>query len=106
MHSHVKKIEFVLSFITLNFWTYIELFVALFALSLCPFNISVGVGAFVIGLGQISSFFSHCKQSDNTYIDKEAINIMQMIMSSYFLRFQAQKLTKLWLILNLYLAHA
>ena len=27
-------------------------------LSLCPFDISVGVGAFVIGLGQISSFLS------------------------------------------------
>ena len=30
----------------------IELFVALFVLSLCPFDISVGVEAFVIGLGQ------------------------------------------------------
>ena len=30
----------------------------LFVLSLCPFDISVGVGAFVIGLSQISSFFS------------------------------------------------
>ena len=36
----------------------IELFVALFVLSLCPFDISAGVGAFVIGLSQISSFFS------------------------------------------------
>ena len=36
----------------------IEFFVALFVLSLCPFDISVGVGAFVIGLGQISSFLS------------------------------------------------
>ena len=36
----------------------IECFVALFVLSLCPFDISVGVGAFVIGLSQISSFFS------------------------------------------------
>ena len=36
----------------------IELFMALFVLSLCPFDISVGVGAFVIGLSQISSFFS------------------------------------------------
>ena len=36
----------------------IELFVALFALSLCPFDISVGVGAFVVGLSLISSFFS------------------------------------------------
>ena len=38
----------------------IELFVALFVLSLCPFDISVGVGAFVIGLGQISSFLFLC----------------------------------------------
>ena len=36
----------------------IELFMALFVLSLCPFDISAGVGAFVIGLSQISSFFS------------------------------------------------
>ena len=36
----------------------IELFVVLFVLSLCPFDISVGIGAFVIGLGQISSFLS------------------------------------------------
>ena len=35
----------------------IKLFVALFVLSLCPFDISAGVGAFVIGLSQISSFF-------------------------------------------------
>ena len=35
-----------------------ELFVVLFVLALCPFVISAGVGAFVIGLGQISSFFS------------------------------------------------
>ena len=31
---------------------------AFFVLSLCPFDISVGIGAFVIGLGQISSFLS------------------------------------------------
>ena len=37
----------------------IELFVALFVLSLCPFDISVGVGTFVIGPSQISSFFSY-----------------------------------------------
>ena len=36
----------------------IELFVALFVLSLCPFDISVGGGVFVIGLSQISSFLS------------------------------------------------
>ena len=38
----------------------IDFFVALFVLSLCPFDISVGVGAFVIGLSQISSFLSSC----------------------------------------------
>ena len=37
----------------------IELFEALFVLSFCPFDISVGVWAFVIGLSQISSFFSY-----------------------------------------------
>ena len=36
----------------------IELFCGLFVMSLCPFDISVGVGAFVKGLGQISSFLS------------------------------------------------
>ena len=39
----------------------IELFVALFVLLLCPFDISVGIGAFIIGLGQISSFLSSFK---------------------------------------------
>ena len=37
---------------------------ALFVLSLCPFDISVGVGAFVIGLSQISSFFSSINKSE------------------------------------------
>ena len=41
----------------------IELFVALFVMSFCPFDISVGVGAFVIGLNQISSFFSYDEKS-------------------------------------------
>ena len=37
----------------------IELFCGVVCVvSLCPFNISVGVGALVIGLGQISSFLS------------------------------------------------
>ena len=36
----------------------IKLFLALFVLSLCPFDISVGEGAFLIRLSQISSFFS------------------------------------------------
>ena len=35
----------------------IELFVALFVSSLCPFDISAGIGACVIGLSQISSIF-------------------------------------------------
>ena len=34
------------------------IFVELFVLSLCPFDISVSVGAFVLGLSQISSFLS------------------------------------------------
>ena len=36
----------------------IELFVALFVLSLRPFYISACVGAFIIGLSQISAFLS------------------------------------------------
>ena len=36
-----------------------ELFVALFVLSLCPLDNSAGVEAFVIGLSQIFSFFSY-----------------------------------------------
>ena len=36
----------------------IELFCDFFVLSLYPFEISAGVRAFVIGLSQISSFFS------------------------------------------------
>ena len=35
----------------------IEICVGVFVLSLCPFEISVGIGAFVIGLSQISGFF-------------------------------------------------
>ena len=35
----------------------IELFGDVFVLSRCPFDISVGIGAFVVGLIQISSFF-------------------------------------------------
>ena len=40
----------------------IELFVALFMLSLCPFDISAGAGVFVIWLSQISSFFRWCSE--------------------------------------------
>ena len=36
-------------------------------LSFFPFDISVGVGAFVIGLSQISSFFSFNRES-KTYL--------------------------------------
>ena len=40
----------------------IDLFVTLFVLSLCPFDISVGVVGVVIGLSVISSFFSQILQ--------------------------------------------
>ena len=43
--------------------------VALFVLSFCPFDISVGIGAFVIELSQISSFFSlHILSKDHSFI--------------------------------------
>ena len=56
---------------------------ALFVLSLCPFDISVGVGAFVIGLSQISSFFSESTssvsvRSNNVQIKTETITISQV----------------------------
>ena len=38
----------------------IELFCGVVCVVTCPSDISVGVGAFVIGLGQISSFLSSC----------------------------------------------
>ena len=38
----------------------IELFCGVVCVVTAPFDISVGVGAFVIGLGQISSFLSSC----------------------------------------------
>ena len=36
----------------------IELFCGVVCVVTCPFDISVGIGAFVIGLGQMSSFLS------------------------------------------------
>ena len=39
----------------------IEVFGGVFVLSRCPLDFSVGVGAFVIGLSQISYFFSYNK---------------------------------------------
>ena len=41
----------------------IEYFVALFVMPLCPFDISVGTVAFVIGLRQISSLFLSIDES-------------------------------------------
>ena len=49
----------------------IELFVALFVLSLCPFDVFAGVGAFVIELSQISSLFSKRYDSFNNFTIKE-----------------------------------
>ena len=43
----------------------IEFLVAFFALSRSFWDISVGVGAFVIGLSQISSFFSFCHTTES-----------------------------------------
>ena len=43
---------------------------ALFVLSLCPFDISVGVGACVIGLSQISSFFSWVGRAERGLVSR------------------------------------
>ena len=49
-------------------------------LSLCPFDISVGVWAFVIGLSQISSFFSlHFKTTVTGPIDSTIKDFWQMV---------------------------
>ena len=48
------------------------------SLSLCPFDISVGVWAFVIGLSQISSFFSH-----NTSYDIEVISVINYTVITF-----------------------
>ena len=45
----------------------IEVFGGVFVLSRCSSDFSVGSGAFVIGLSQISSFFSWFK--DTTYVE-------------------------------------
>ena len=46
----------------------IELFLALFVWSVCPFDISADVGAFVMGLSQISSLVSYF-QEKTFYLD-------------------------------------
>ena len=58
-----------------------ELFVALFLLSSFPFDISVGVGAFVIGLGQISSFLSLLLFNDSVFIELLRHNLNLFIIS-------------------------
>ena len=55
----------------------IELFVALFVLSLCPFGISVGIGAFVIGMSQIS-FLNFKIQISKFQISKFRISKLQL----------------------------
>ena len=59
----------------------IELFVALFVLSLCPFDISVGVRAFVIGLGQISSFLSSHECFKEEMCQIKMFNLKECILS-------------------------
>ena len=46
-----------LSFLSVSNYCVFELFGGVFVLSLCPFDISVDIMAFVIGLSQVSSFF-------------------------------------------------
>ena len=45
-----------------------EVFGDVFMLSRCFLDFSVGVGAFVIGLNQISSFFSYINSANMSYI--------------------------------------
>ena len=61
----------------------IELFVALFVLSLCPFDISVGVGAFVIGLGQISSFLPCVKRTFHVRLKTHVLRMFHILVKVY-----------------------
>ena len=49
----------------------IELFGDFFVLSCCPFDISVVIRAFVIGLSQISYFFLYNNRSSRVYVITE-----------------------------------
>ena len=69
----------------------IALFVALFMLSLCPFDISVGVWAFVIGLSQISSFLS---------LTNKAVGTIWRALSKPPQRRQIFYLRPLWLLVG------
>ena len=54
---------------------------ALFVLSHCPFDISVGVGAFVIGLSQISSFFSwYVKKNFRLTADRKYVALVLKVV--------------------------
>ena len=54
----------------------IELFCGVVCVVTCPFDISVGVGAFVIGLGQISSFLSVGISQISSFFSSMFINLI------------------------------
>ena len=53
---------------------------ALFVFSLCPFDISVGVVAFVIGLSQISSFLSLPTDNVPALVCRDQVSIIRVVM--------------------------
>ena len=56
---------------------------ALFVLSLCPYDISVGVWAFVMGLSQISSVFSHYFIVTSNYdLQNDRVHLLVMANTS------------------------
>ena len=59
----------------------IELFVALFVLSPCPFDITTGVGAFVRGLSQTSSLFSWNRIENNAKFFLQALKSLLCSLS-------------------------
>ena len=74
---------------------------ALFVLSLCPFDISVGVGAFVIGLSQISSFFScissYLNKRFQTKWDNCSTNKLHEINDTFLPSLRREAVVKLFL---------
>ena len=56
-------------------------FLWLFVLSLCPFDISVGIIAFVIGLSQIFSFFSSYCDNVKKKLKREVYITLRILLS-------------------------
>ena len=71
----------------------IELFCGVVCVVTCPFDISVGVGAFVIGLGQISSFLSLLQLCITMYSVFVFFNLLMILYLNYHIVTHSKRLT-------------